>query len=293
MSRITRTAGAFCLVLTLGAVLMADPASQQVFRATTDSVSVDVAVRHGSKPIKGLTSADFELMDNGVRQSIDAMSIEAVPIDLTLLLDASSSTAPVIDRFKANAEKIAAMLRSGDRVRLVAFSTEVTEVFPLTAAGERLPVGRLVSHGATSLHDALLLSLVRGPTDGHRQLVVAFSDGIDTTSVVGPSTLASIASRSDSVLHLVLSGYPGSLPATAGSLRAAAEATGGTLHDPGEFRDAVEAFQRLFEDFRQSYVLRYTLSGVDRQGWHDISVRVTAAVGHRYSVRARRGYFGG
>jgi hypothetical protein len=95
------------------------------------------------------------------------------------------------------------------------------------------------------------------------------------------------------VLHLVLSGYSGSLPATARSLRAAAEATGGELHPPGAFDDAVDAFRGVFEDFRQSYVLRYTLGGIGREGWHDISVRITKPGGTRYSIRARKGYFGG
>jgi VWFA-related protein len=267
---------------------------RQVFRAATDSVAVDVAVRQGSRPVKGLRSEDFELLDNGVRQAIDAVSVEEVPVDLTLVLDASSSTAAVIGRFKSRAEQIAAMLRSGDRVRLVSFATEIVEVFPLTPAGARLPLDRLTARGVTSLHEALLLSLARAPgVGGHRQLVVAFTDGQDNGSVIDAATVAAVASRADCVFHLVLSGYPGLLPATARSLRAAAEATGGALHDPGEFDDAVDAFRRLFEDFRQSYVLRYTLQGVERQGWHDISLRVVAPGGQRYTVRARRGYIGG
>jgi hypothetical protein len=65
------------------------------------------------------------------------------------------------------------------------------------------------------------------------------------------------------------------------------------LHDsPGGAGDAVGAFRRLFEDFRQSYVLRYTLAGVPSPGWHDITVRVVSKNSQRYTVRARRGYYG-
>lgn len=289
------SSGALGLAVTMCVVLLAEHevAPPQVFRSAIDSVSVDVAVRQGKSTVTGLRSEDFELLDNGVRQSIDALSVEEVAVDLTLILDTSSSTTAVIERFKSRAAQIAAMLRGQDRVRLVVFSTEVTEVFALTPAGSRLPVHGLAARGGTSLHEALLLSIVRSSAAGHRQLVVAFSDGMDTTSVVDASTLASVAARADCVLHLVLSGYPGALPATARSLRAAAEATGGALHDPGEFEDAVDAFKRTFDDFRQSYVLRYTLAGVDRQGWHDIAVRVINPSENRYTVRARRGYFGG
>ena len=284
------------LAVAAAVLMLAHPqaAPQQVFRLSTDLVAVDVAVRQGSSPIKGLTSPDFELLDNGVRQAVDAVSIEEVPVDLSLILDASSSTAPVIERFRSNAEQIAAMLRPRDRVRLVAFSTGVTEIFPLMGAGERLPVQRLTARGGTSLHDALVLSLMRTPGEGHRQLVVAFSDGHDTTSVSSAATLAEVAARSDCVLHLVLSGSFGAAPSTVRSLRAAAEATGGSLHETnGAPGDAVAAFRRLFEDFRQSYVLRYTAAGVPPAGWHDIAVRIVSKGAERYTVRARRGYFGG
>jgi hypothetical protein len=91
----------------------------------------------------------------------------------------------------------------------------------------------------------------------------------------------------------VLSGSPDSFPPTIRSLRDAAEATGGTVYAPGQFHDAVSALRRVLNDFRQSYVLRYTVSGVDANGWHDVDVRVTAPDSDRYVVHARRGYFGG
>ena len=202
--------------------------ARQVFRASTDVVSITVSVRRGNTPITSLGTGDFALTDNGVPQKIEALSLESVPVDLTLLLDGSSSTAAAIARFKASAETVAQMLRERDRVRLIAFATDVIEVFPLTPAGERLPMNRLVANGTTALHDALLLTLVRGPDTGRRQLVVVFSDGVDTSSMVAASTLTEVARRSDSALHLVLAGAPDSSPPTIRSLRDAVDATGGT-----------------------------------------------------------------
>ena len=267
--------------------------AQQVFRASTDGVSIIVSVRRGANHITSLGTGDFVLTDNGVPQKIEALSLESVPVDLTLLLDASSSTAEAITRFKASASTVAEMLRERDRVRLIAFASDVIEVFPLTPAGQRLPMNRLAANGTTALHDALLLTLVRGPEEGRRQLVVVFSDGVDTSSMVAASTLADIARRSDCALHLVLAGAPESYPPTIRSLREAVDATGGTVYAPGQFHDAVSALRRVLADFRQSYVLRYTLTGVGGQGWHDVSVRVTGPDSDRYTVQARRGYFGG
>jgi hypothetical protein len=52
---------------------------------------VDVLVTNGSAPIAGLTAKDFELFDNNVRQQIDAVAIEDLPVSMMLALDTSFS----------------------------------------------------------------------------------------------------------------------------------------------------------------------------------------------------------
>jgi hypothetical protein len=50
-----------------------------------------------------------------------------------------------------------------------------------------------------------------------------------------------------------------------------------------------ETFLAAIEDFRTSYVLRYTPAGVKPEGWHEVTVSVKQ---RNYTVRARRGYRG-
>jgi VWFA-related protein len=74
------------------------------------------------------------------------------------------------------------------------------------------------------------------------------------------------------------------------ALEEAAVTTGGRVHFTEVFNAPTvrSTFERVFELFRESYVLRYTPKGVVRDGWHDIGV---TAPGHRRAVvRARRGY---
>ena len=74
-------------------------------------------------------------------------------------------------------------------------------------------------------------------------------------------------------------------------IAAGADATGGGLHR-AEFLTEPSlrgTFKKAFEDFRNSYVLRYTLQGGAKGGWHDIEVTVPR--GKNYTIRARRGYF--
>src|SRR5258708_185849 len=68
-------------------------ARQTTFRSTTAVVSVSVSVKRGNAVVANLTAADFALTDNGVPQRVEAVSMESVPVDVTLFLDTSGSTA--------------------------------------------------------------------------------------------------------------------------------------------------------------------------------------------------------
>jgi hypothetical protein len=47
------------------------------------------------------------------------------------------------------------------------------------------------------------------------------------------------------------------------------------------------AFKQAVADFRTSYVLRFMPTGVSKDGWHELTVRVKSGT---YEVRARKGY---
>ena len=44
------------------------------------------------------------------------------------------------------------------------------------------------------------------------------------------------------------------------------------------------------QEFRQSYLLRYTATGVAIEGWHKLEVKLRG--GKCYRIRTRLGYFG-
>src|SRR5262245_42749705 len=55
--------------------------SQTVFRATTESVAISTTVKRGNNSVANLTAKDFLLTDNGVAQTVEAVTIESVPLD--------------------------------------------------------------------------------------------------------------------------------------------------------------------------------------------------------------------
>ena len=75
---------AVCVAVTV-ALSLAPRAQEATFRARTNLVRIDVLATNGRHPITDLTAADFEIRDNGTRQTVDFMRFEELPLNLTLL----------------------------------------------------------------------------------------------------------------------------------------------------------------------------------------------------------------
>lgn len=299
MIRLTCAAVLAAIVLAPGA---AQSQRQPTFRSRTTSVSVDVSVRVGPSPVANLDASDFRLRDNGVEQQIEALSIEAVPIDVTLFHDTSPSLAGKIDQLRSDVARIAGLLRASDRFRLVTFSLKI-DVSPWYAAGAPLDLSLVRVGRISPVDDALIVAMMRRPDPDRRHLIVALTDAADAGSAVGSAAVRDVASRAEAVLHLVRMEPKSGERYTAGQwlpimgdfggpgiLGEAAERTGGKVHEASSTRDVVGAFRQAFDDFRQSYVLRYSPQGVPPAGWHAVTVAVPAQPA--LTIKARSGYFG-
>ena len=199
MTRMTFSAGAVAIACTAALA-----AQQQPFRSTIEGVAIQASVRAGNRPVVGLTAQDFLLRDDGVPQQITAVSAEKLPLDLTLLLDSSASVdGAMLQRLKSGIDDTVALLRPEDRVRLIAVS-QVFQVFDFRPKGQSIPLEGLVAQGATSLYDALATGMMRISEPGRRQLVIAFTDGRDSTSILDDTTTRQIARLTDAVVDIVI-----------------------------------------------------------------------------------------
>jgi hypothetical protein len=265
-----------------------------VFRSTVEGVSVSVSVRAGDKSVAGLTAADFELLDNGVSQTISAFSVETQPIDVTLLLDLSGSVAGRrLERLKFGVIEMADLLRKEDRLRLFSVQHEIRLAFPFQPGGTKPNVESLTAFGGTALFDGLAAAMMRPTELDRRQFIVAYTDGIDTISFLDLDTVREIAGGTDAVVQILVPttfdgrGRPqGSIPQAA-LINELAARTGGQLYWVDFAAPVGATFKQAVSDFRTSYVLRYLPTGVAGEGWHELTVRVKKGT---YDVRARKGY---
>jgi VWFA-related protein len=299
-----------CAIVVAGLALLAqDPQQPPVFRTGTSVVAVDVAVRDKSRrPIADLKAPDFVVQDNGVRQTVDQVTYAKRPIDVTVALDVSGSvTGLVLERLRQGVTQLMRDLRDVDRLKLVLFNTQVyrasdftSDLKTMEAAMRNVPAG-----GATALLDTLSVELVAARDPERRQLIVVFTDGGDSGSVTSKATIQTLAERARATVTFVTTGtvqmmLPQSVFGVTVSANSAAAPTSilaRLAHDTGGDVIPVDAttslasvFKKVLDDFRSSYVLMYSPAGVDKAGFHTISVEVTRP---NAVVQARRGYFGG
>ncbi len=243
----------------------------------------------------GLRNDDFELQDNGVAQLVTVTDTSTLPVDVALALDVSTSVGgePLV-KLQEAANGLIDNLRDGDRVALLTFSDLLWIRTPLTKDfdGTRRVIAGMNAVGSTSLRDAAYAALLQGDPDAGRALVVLFTDGQDVSSWLSEDTLIDTAKRINAVVYSVVlntdknSSYHvpqddilDKLPDLTGGRRLSAAR-------PGRLRDV---FRTIINEFRQRYILSYVPRGVDRAGYHTITVRLTH--GRKGDIRARPGYF--
>ncbi len=270
------------------AVARAGAQDATVFRSNVDAVTVGVSVQRSGRPVSDLTPADFDLTDNGVAQTIAALSYEKLPIDLTVLLDVSTSVnGRLLDQLRRAVLDLRKSLQPQDRLRLVAVNMRILRVIDFDAPPSAIDAAfsGMTTGGASAVLDALAVSLASAAPPDRRQFAVIFTDGKDSISINTPDMLLDTARRTTAAVSIVLA-TPLRRPADRIYTDLANE-TGGSVVSllPGETFGGM--LQRALDQFRSSYVLTYTPTGVERTGAHTIGVRVKRS---GVDVRARKGY---
>jgi VWFA-related protein len=282
------------LALALSTWLVATGRAQErlVYRSSVDSVTVNASVRSGGTPVGDLTVEDFELRDAGTVQTLTSASYEAVPVDVTFVVDLSGSiNSPLLASLTTAIDAVQTRLRPEDRAAVITFNHRIVEAQPLSrGTGD---IAQLIGKpdGYTSLVDAATVALLRPAPPDRRQMIILFTDGMDTTSFTTGASLVEIAQRRETAVFsvsLFAQGNSQRRPPHEALFRALADATGSVMAVVGNRAELGDSFLKAVDEFRSSYVLRYTYDGPVRAGWHPIEIRVKRP--GRFTVRARAGY---
>jgi VWFA-related protein len=259
------------------------------FSSRLEAVRVDVLVTDNGRIVRGLQPVDFEVLDNGVVQQVDLVSFEQLPLNVILALDMSASmTGERLDHLRSAGRALLDGLTAQDQAALLTFSHMM--VLPqrltrdVTLVRQRLD--EVTPAGQTALVDGTYGALTLSGSGAGRDLLLVFSDGVDTSSFLTPARVLESARRSDATVYGVTLRESGRQP----FLRELSMLTGGNVLEIQSTTDLRTTFVGILDEFRQRYLLSYTPRGVSRDGWHRLQVRLK---GRRGTVRARSGYMAG
>lgn len=276
---------------------------QPTFRAETDVVSFGVTVtdRRGNF-ITDLTDADFEILEDGRAQTIayfargDGAEGAGV-MHVGLLFDTSGSMTQDIQLARTAAIRFLNTLSEAQDITLVDFDTEIRvakygqEDFPRLV--ERIRGRR--PQGLTAMYDALGLYLDGADRDEGRTILVIFTDGGDTRSMLRFSDAMTLIRASDVTVYAVgflehqRSGDRGQQRLQLSQL--AAE-SGGEAFFPLSMKEIDAAYDRILAQIRAQYSLGFVSSNTARDGaWRKVEIKVRRPDLRDLRVQTRKGYF--
>ena len=181
--------------------VFAQDKDDDIVRVDTQIVDVPVIVTDaGGKPILNLKKNNFVIYEDGKAQEVADFSATAAPFEVALLLDTSGSTRQDLALIQRAADNFIASLRTGDRVAIIAYRTEVQDnrafavseiLSNLTDDRSKLKtaLSNAKNSNSTPFYDSLLeiVEKVFGekPSEGFRgrRALVALSDGVDSVSL--------------------------------------------------------------------------------------------------------------
>ena len=256
----------------------------------TEAVLVPVIVTQNGQFVRGLKAQDFEILEDGVKQSIASLASEDAPLDLVLAIDVSGSMERSLDQVKAAVKQLLSKLRNGDAATLVGFNDTLflaTEREKDQKARERA-VDLLSSWGGTALYDATVRAVDLVSREWGRKGIVIFSDGDDRSSLTSREKATARVQASDAMLYTVGFGSGATVPELRTRLENYAKATGGRPFFPQRTQELDGAFDQIVAELANQYVLSYASTNFKQDNaWRTIKVRVR---GGKYDIRARQGY---
>ena len=285
-------------------------ASAPVFRAAVDVVALNVIVTDPREHlVGGLSSNDFAVFEDGVRQDVSFFAASNVALDLAILLDTSASMGDKIAIMQRAALGFANTLRPGDRALVVDIkdSTKVIHALDASPDGVAQAIKLTRASGGTGLFNGLYLTfkqLVKsraaaGP-DMRRQAIVVLSDGQDTTSLMTFDDVLDVAKQAGIATYTITLRAPETTAFEQGrgsryfsesefSMRQLAKETGGQAFFPLQISELDGVYSAIAKELASQYALGYTPKTLHQDGrFRRIVVQVTDRPAMR--IRTRSGY---
>jgi VWFA-related protein len=280
------------VVLSATAVVLAQQAP--AFRAGVQTVPIYAsAIDASGRLVPSLEREHFEVLDNGVVQSLTMFESDVQPIRVVVMLDTSGSMTLHLKLLKQAAEQFVLRLLPDDRARIGSFSDKI--ILSPTFTGDRDELIRVIHNeiqfgNPTHLWDAIDASMTALSREQGRRVVLIFTDGADMYS--RKTSFDEVLARAQKDEFMIYSiGLHGFVPGQGSTrpdrgLRRLSEETGGGYFELKNTADLGPTFTRVADELHRQYVLGFTPANLDGKV-HKIDVRIKVP---GITARARKSY---
>ena len=303
-----------------------DVGPSEVISVDTTEVMLPVTVRDGNgRLVADLKREDFHVFEDDREERLSELALRQVPVDVILMVDASSSVAENLDDFRKAAMEFAAQLDDKDRISLIKFDDRVQLLQEWTQSRFQFQraLNRIEPGMFTRLNDALVLAAREqfGNTQSRRAIIL-LTDGVDSgrgastaeqalEAVLNAQASVYVVSNGEisrvekqSQLNALLNSDSvtfnqmriddlreglRALDESEVKLTRLADATGGRIYKPASFARLNDAYREVAEELRHQYAIYYTPSNKT----HDGSFRHVRVVTRnpQYRTSTRIGYY--
>jgi Ca-activated chloride channel family protein len=278
-------------------------AQQGRFRSGIELVSLNVTVTDGTKYVTGLEQDDFEVFEDGAKQTLSFFSHVQQPIALAILLDTSNSMEDKLATAQEAATGFVRRMKKDDVIEVIEFNSQVRVPQPFTNDMNALEraIRATTVNGSTSLYNAIYVSLralkderAKNAEEIRRQAIVVLSDGDDTSSVIEYDDVLDLAKRSETAIYAIglrqQETGRGKFKEAEFVLRQLSQETGGRVFFPTSVAELPKIYEQISEELASQYSMAYSSKNPMRNGaWRRIDIRVTKP---GLTARTRRGYYG-
>lgn len=279
-----------------GALARAEP--RQVFRGGVQTVPIYATVIDGNgRLIPDLKEQDFEVFDNGQPSPITLFDAEVQPIAVVTAIDTSGSMTLVLDLVKDAAEAFVLRLLPKDRAMVASFDDKILMSPGFTSDRDDLLryLRTSIQYGnGTRLWDAIDRSIALLAGAPERKVVLALSDGEDTTSTTGAGRVLARAQDSHVMVYAIgmhnryRGGVNGQWITTRPDpyLRKLTSETGGGNFELTRTTELNSTFTRVADELHRQYLIGIAPAQLDGKT-HKIDLRVKVP---GLTARARKSY---
>lgn len=267
-----------------------------------EEVVLNATVLDGTELVENLTKDDFQVFEDGVKQTLLSFQHTDLPVSIGLVVDNSGSMYRKRPSVNKSALDLIQASNPQDEAFVVNFSDEafIDSEFTNSIPKLREGLSHIDSRGGTALYDAVVASADKLVADAKRpkQVLILITDGEDNASSLNlEQTIHRVQQLSGPVIYSI--GLLFGDEMSRAEVRHARHAlemlsgeTGGMAFFPKTIDQVDQIAAEVARDIRSQYTLGYhSTKPTSVPGFRKVEVTAESKTKAKLTVRTRSGYF--